>query len=121
MIKHKIALQGMEFFAHHGLHPQELEQGNHFLVDIEIETDFTKAAHSDDISGTFDYEQIYSIVEHEMKTPSKLLEHLAERILQRIQLHPSTAFGIRVIVSKLNPPLKGKTDRSVVEISYKKK
>jgi len=121
MIKHKISLQGMEFFAYHGVHPSESEHGNHFLVDVDIETDFTKAALTDELSGTFDYEQIYAIVAKEMSTPSKLLEHLAERILLKIQQHPATCFGVKVTVSKMNPPLKGKTDRSMVEIAYKKK
>ena len=121
MIKHKISLQGMEFFAYHGLHAEESTQGNTFLVDVEVETDFTKAAISDEISGTFDYEQIYDLVEQEMRIPSKLLEHVAARILLKIQQHPSPAFCIRICVAKLNPPLKGPTSKSAVEICYKKK
>lgn len=111
----------MEFFAFHGLHPEEKINGNNFLVDVEVETDFTQAAMSDDISGTFDYEQIYAIVAAEMKISSKLLEHLAERIMLKIKEHPATAFSIRVAISKLNPPLPGKTASSIVEICYKKK
>lgn len=121
MIKHKIGLHGMEFFAFHGLHPEETTNGNKFIVDVEVETDFTKAALSDDISGTFDYEQIYAIVEQEMKITSKLLEHLAERILMKLKLFPATAFSIKVSVAKMNPPLKGVTAKSFIEICYKKK
>ena len=58
MIKHKIALEGMEFFAYHGLYELERKEGNQFRVDIEIETDFTKGALSDEISGTLNYEDI---------------------------------------------------------------
>lgn len=111
----------MEFFAFHGLYPEEKINGNNFLVDVEVETDFTQAALSDDISGTFDYEQIYAIVEQEMKIPSKLLENVAGRILSRLQQHPAMAFSIKIAVAKMNPPLNGKTGKSIVEISYTQK
>lgn len=109
----------MEFFAFHGLYPEEKINGNNFLVDVEVETDFTEAALNDEISGTFDYEQIYAIVETEMKIPSKLLENVAGRILVKLEAHPATAFNIKIAISKMNPPLNGKTGKSIVEISSK--
>lgn len=121
MIKHKIALEGMEFFAFHGLYEAERKEGNQFRVDIELETDFTKGALSDDISGTLNYEDIYKIVSMEMSVPSKLLEHVAGRILGKIQAHPGTVFAIKVVIQKLNPPLPGKVGYSMVEMAYKKK
>jgi dihydroneopterin aldolase len=121
MIKHKVALEGMEFYAYHGFYEEERKEGNNFLVHVELETDFTKAALSDDISGTFNYEEIYKIVSTEMKISSKLLEHVAGRILDKLQAHRGTVFSIKVVIQKLNPPLQGKTACSVVEIAYKKK
>jgi len=121
MIKHKIALEGMEFFAYHGLYEEERKNGNNFRVDVEIETDFTKGVLSDDISGTFNYEEIYKIVSSEMSITSKLLEHVAGRILDKIQAQRSTIFAIKVVIQKLNPPLPGKVEKSMVEMAYKKK
>jgi len=121
MIKHKIALEGMEFFAYHGLHEIERKEGNQFRVDIELETDFTKGALTDDISGTLNYEEIYKIVANEMSISSKLLEHVAGRILGKIQAYPGTIFAIKVVIQKLNPPLPGNVKCSMVEMAYKKK
>ena len=116
-----IELKGAEFFAYHGLYELERKEGNQFRVDIEIETDFTKGALSDEISGTLNYEDIYKIVALEMGISSKLLEHVAGRILGKIQAYPGTIFAIKVVIQKLNPPLPGKVMSSMVEMAYKKK
>ncbi len=121
MIKHKIVLQGMEFFSFHGYYEQERKEGNNFKVDIELETDFTKAVLTDELTGTFNYEEVYKIVADEMQIPSKLLEHVAGRILDKLQTQRSTLFSIKVCIQKLNPPLAGKVAHSMVEIAYKKK
>ncbi len=118
MIKHKIGLRGMEFFAFHGLHPEEKINGNQFIVDVEVETDFTAAAQTDEVSGTFDYEIIHGIVSREMNISSKMLEHLAERIMVRIKATPGTLYSVWIRIQKLNPPLPGKTAASYVEISF---
>ncbi len=121
MIKHKVSVIGMEFFAHHGFYEEERIKGNWFKVDVELETDFTKAVLTDEISGTFNYEEVYKIVATEMAITSKLLEHVAGRILDKLQAHRGTVFSIKVILQKMNPPLPGKVAQSVIEMAYKKK
>ncbi len=45
----RVALEGLEFHAFHGVYPHERESGNFFEVDIAVETDFSAAAQHDDI------------------------------------------------------------------------
>ena len=39
---------------------------------------------TDELKGTVSYADIYAVIKKEMKTPSKLLEHVCERIGQRL-------------------------------------
>ena len=57
-----IVLEKLPFKAYHGYYEEEREIGNHFEVTLTIHTDFTKAAHEDDLTGTVDYAQAYAIV-----------------------------------------------------------
>ena len=79
-----IYLEGAKFFAHHGVDPQETIVGANFIIDLRLRTDFTHAAQTDELKGTVSYADIYAVVKKEMKTPSKLLEHVCERIGQRL-------------------------------------
>lgn len=77
----RILLNGLVFFGKHGCHAAELELGQKFLVDIELECDLSAAGESDNLVDTLDYVAIYNhareVIEGE---PAKLLEHLAQRI-----------------------------------------
>lgn len=103
----RIRLEGMEFFAYHGVYPEERANGGRFRVELSFETDIQQAGKSDDLNDTVDYSAVYALVADEMNRPSKLLEHLATRMLERI----STAFPAisrpELRITKLLPPIEG--------------
>ena len=113
----KVELKGLEFFAHHGVYSEEQKKGNNFLVDLSVEGDFTRAFQNDDLNGTVDYEELFEIIDAEMQTPSKLLEHVAGRILKRIADNYSDVKAITVAIEKLNPPIRGKCKATRVTLS----
>jgi dihydroneopterin aldolase len=116
----RIALEGLEFHAFHGVYPHERESGNWFEVDIAVETDFSKAAQHDDLDGTVNYENLYRIVKDEMDRPSKLLETVAEKIMQDVfRQFPAVEFA-EIKIAKVNPPIGGKCKRATVLISRKR-
>lgn len=102
----KIYLQEMRFYAHHGLLEQEKKVGNWFTVDLKATADITRSAKSDALEDTLDYSQLYAIVEGEMVIPSRLLEHLAGRIIQAIHEAFPAISELEVKVQKDNPPFK---------------
>ncbi|SDJ91212.1 dihydroneopterin aldolase [Catalinimonas alkaloidigena] len=104
---HAITLEGMEFYAHHGFYEAEQQLGNRYTVDVTLVTDFTAAADEDDLTGTLNYETVYRIVAEAMEQPSRLLEHVARRILNRLQQTFPTAQHGEVRIAKHNPPLGG--------------
>lgn len=112
-----VSLQGLVFHAFHGVYPHERESGNWFEVDIFVETDFTRGAESDELAGTVNYETLFAIVKSEMEIPSKLLETVAGKVVARVLREIPEVGKVTVRIAKLNPPIGGKCDRAVVELS----
>ena len=113
----RVSLEGLEFHAHHGVYDHEREEGNNFEVDMHVDTDFSAGAREDDIHGTVDYEILYRIVNDAMKQPSKLLETVAEKIVEAVFLELPAVLFVELKISKLNPPIGGKCKRASVRLS----
>ena len=114
----KISLEGIEIFGHHGYYAEERKKGNTFIVDITLTVDFQKAAAEDTIDGTINYEHVYEIIKKEMGNSVKLLEHLAQRIVDKVMAEFRNVSAIELSVSKLDPPLPGKCKKAKVTIQY---
>jgi 7,8-dihydroneopterin aldolase/epimerase/oxygenase len=104
-----IQLEEMEFYAYHGHYKEEQIVGNRFLVDLDIETDMDTAARTDDLRDALNYQAAYQIVKDEMQKKSHLLENIATRILNSVYQNLTGVKKATVKVSKINPPLGGKT------------
>ena len=103
----EVALIGAEFFAYHGFYEEERRIGNKYIVDIKIQTEFTSSIDDDDLAKTVDYEQLYSILRFEMDVPSKLLEHVAGRILHAVYQQFPFIQRLEIGIAKQNPPIGG--------------
>lgn len=102
-----ISLESMEFYAHHGHFAEEQIIGTRFIVDLFFETDTRKAERSDQLEDTVNYQAVYTLVKEEMAKKSKLLEHVAWRILARLrEVFPEIIYA-EVKLCKVNPPLGG--------------
>jgi dihydroneopterin aldolase len=112
-----IELEDMEFFARHGCFPEEQALGNMFRVDLHIEADLREAAQSDLLEDTINYQQVYGIVKREMEVPSRLLEHLCERILRALYAELKGIQKATVKVSKKHPPIGGKVGQCSVVLT----
>ncbi|WP_018477084.1 dihydroneopterin aldolase [Pontibacter roseus] len=103
----QIALEGMEFFAFHGYYDEEQKIGNKYGIDLFIETDLRRAAETDDLHQTVNYEVLYALALEEMKVPARLLEHLGHRIIDKIYERFPFVESVKIKVYKFNPPLGG--------------
>ena len=112
----KVELEGLEFHAFHGLYPHERVSGNWFEVDIAVETDFSVAATTDELAGTVNYEVLFRIVKDEMDKPSKLLETLAEKIVNDVLSDLPAALTVNLKISKVNPPIGGKAKMATISL-----
>lgn len=103
----KITVSSIKIYAYHGCLNEEALIGSDYVVNVTVNADLTKAAISDDLIDTVDYVHINQIVKEEMGIRSKLLEHVAKRIIDRIFLELPIVTKSEVTVSKLNPPIGG--------------
>ena len=115
-MKHIIEVNGIKLYAFHGCLPEEGKIGGNYIVDVTITTDFTEAAKSDDLLKTVDYVVINKIVKEEMAVRSKLIEHVGQRITDRIKQEVNNVEALRVKVTKVCPPINGDVDNVAIII-----
>jgi 7,8-dihydroneopterin aldolase/epimerase/oxygenase len=100
-----LALRGLRAHGRHGVLEREREQGQIFVVDVELGLDTRPAAEGDDLTKTVHYgvlaEEIVKIVEGE---PVELIETLAQRIADVCLSHTRVQVA-EVIVHKPDAPI----------------
>lgn len=119
MMTGRIALEGLEFHAFHGVYPHERESGNWFEADIFVETTFPESV-QDDLSKTVNYETLYQVVKEEMEKPSRLLETVAEKIVARVLKELPSVEQVEIKIAKLNPPIGGKCRKASLTLLKKR-
>ena len=95
---------------------QESRVGAYFLLDLRVGYPLEKAMQSDDVADTLDYAKLYELVRNEMEIPSKLLEHVAGRIVNTILESFPMVTSIDLSLSKENPPMGADCAGAGVEI-----
>lgn len=113
----KILVQGINIYAYHGCLEEEAKIGCNYIIDVEMETDFSEAAKTDDLSKTIDYVVVYNIVKAQMAIRSKLIEQVGQRIVNELKKELKGLKRIEVVVTKINPPMNGNVDKVAIVIS----
>lgn len=113
---HTIELSGIKRHAYHGCLPEEGRIGGQYIVDLTVKADYSACFETDALADTIDYVWLNKIVEEEMDVRSKLIEHVAQRILKRIKASDRRIAHALVKVRKLSPPINGDVDEVSVSI-----
>jgi dihydroneopterin aldolase len=113
-----IRMEGMKFYAFHGVLPQENLVGANYYIDLRLKTDFSRAAETDELEGTVNYADIHAAIKEEMKITSQLLEHVCQRIARRLLHDFPTIETIDISLFKENPPMGACAQRVGVEAHY---
>ncbi|MBR1682742.1 MAG: dihydroneopterin aldolase [Bacteroidaceae bacterium] len=101
----QVLLKDIRLYAHHGVLPQERAVGAYFILNIALDTDFSQAMTTDELTATISYADVFDVVKQEMAVPSRLLEHVAGRICQALLRHFPSANAIHLELLKENPPM----------------
>jgi len=111
-----IYLEDLKIYAYHGVLPEENLIGTYYILNVELHTDLWKASESDDLNDTISYADINDIIHSEMKIKSKLLEHVAGRIISKIHENFSQIDYIKLRITKTAPPMKGEMKGASIEL-----
>lgn len=100
-----LTITGLEVFAHHGVFDFERENGQRFVIDVELALDTSAAAGDDDLAQTVHYGELaVEISEAVAADPVDLIETLAERVAGVVLAHPPVE-RVRVVVHKPDAPI----------------
>jgi dihydroneopterin aldolase len=116
----KIILEGIEVYSFHGYSKEERKIGGKYRVDLWIDIDTKAAEQSDKLNDTINYERVFMIVQAQMGQPSKLIEHIGRKILDAISEEFPEIEKIKLVLSKLHPPIPGIMKSVAIELEYKK-
>jgi dihydroneopterin aldolase len=117
---HKILLENVRVFTNHGCLDEEAMIGSEYRVDLEVTADLSKSALTDNLSDTVDYVSLNNIIKEEMAVRSKLLEQVAQRILDRIFKEELLVQHAQVKVAKINPPIGGDVEKVIILMEQSK-
>lgn len=115
-----IKVNNIRVFANHGCLEEEAKIGSQYRVDVTIKASLKKSAKTDNLEDTVDYVHLNHIVKEEMAIRSKLLEEVAQRILNRFFKELKMIKKATVAVSKLNPPIGGNVEEVVIILTKKR-
>jgi dihydroneopterin aldolase len=77
----EVEIRGLSVFAYHGVHPEEREQGQTFVIDVWLECPPSRADETDELADAVDYSAVCDrIVELATGGPYRLLERLSALI-----------------------------------------
>ncbi|MBF6179148.1 dihydroneopterin aldolase [Nocardia otitidiscaviarum] len=101
----RIELRGLRVFAHHGVFDFEKRDGQEFVVDLTLWTDFSAAAKSDDIADTIHYGELAdSVVRIVSARPRDLIEtvvsEVADAVMTDLRVH-----AVEVVLHKPAAPI----------------
>jgi dihydroneopterin aldolase len=111
-----IKLKNIRTYSYHGCLVEEGKIGSDYSVTLEVKTDLRKSSVTDALEDTVDYVVLNRIVVEEMAIRSKLLEHVAHRIITRIFKEIPSISRIILSVSKINPPIDGDVEAVTIEM-----
>lgn len=105
-----IKVKNIRVYAYHGCLLEEGKIGSDYRVDLSVKANLKKSAKTDELEDTVDYVHLNRIIKEEMAIRTKLLETVADKILDRILFEISLVSSVKVKVSKLNPPIGGNVE-----------
>lgn len=115
-----VHIDGIRLHARHGVLPQEQLTGNDYIINVRASYNISRAMQTDDVADTLNYAEVYNIIKEEMSIPSKLIEHVAGRIADRLMDSYSQISSIMLRITKCNPPMGADCNGAGVEILVKR-
>jgi dihydroneopterin aldolase len=116
----RIEIRGLRVLATHGVLPDERVRAQPFEVDVDIETDMSAAAASDDIAEAVDYAGVVAVVTSVVVARShRLLESLVAAVCDAV-LALRGVDAVDVVVRKLAPAIEADVSSVGIRIARRR-
>lgn len=112
-----IKIKGLKLFAYHGVNPEEKEQGQNFIFDIDLYVNLNKPCASDDVNDTVSYAKVVKTVRR-VFTEKKynLLEKCAQAVSDAIFDEYSEVQKLEITLKKPEAPVSAEFEYMAVNI-----
>lgn len=113
----KIAIKGLKIFAYHGVNPEEKQDGQNFIIDMDYYVDVTKACHLDKIDDTVSYAKVVKVITKAF-TSNKydLIERAAQVVCDAVFDAFDGISKIEITLKKPEAPVKADFDYVAVTL-----
>ncbi len=118
----KIIVKGLKLFCYHGVNPEEKEDGQNFVFDIEASVDLTTPCMTDNVDDTVSYAKIIKTVRRVAQSEKNdLLERVAQRVADELFLEFDKITSLVITLKKPEAPIKAEFEYVAVTIERTRK
>lgn len=113
----KILVRNLKIFAYHGVNPEEKEDGQNFVFDIDAYVDISVPCVTDNVEDTVSYAKIIKeTVRIFTLQKDDLLERAAQRVADGLFESFDKIQSLRILLKKPEAPIKADFEYVGVEI-----
>lgn len=118
----KIQIRGLNVFAWHGVGLEEKQEGQPFILDVDMECNLKKAGETDSLGDTVNYAAVIEEITRVMREKSyDLIERAASRVAETILKMDERIIRVRVLLKKPEAPIQAQFDYVAVEVTRERK
>ncbi len=112
-----IKIKGLKIFAYHGVNPEEKENGQNFIFDIDLYVNINKACRSDDVNDTVSYAKVVKTVRRVFTAEKyNLLEKCAQVTADAVLDEYKDVFKVEITLKKPEAPVNADFEYMAVNI-----
>lgn len=113
----KISIKGLKLFAYHGVNPEEKENGQNFVIDLDYYVNIASACQMDTLDDTVSYAKVVKTIRR-VFTAEKydLIERAAQVIADAVLDEFDDIFKVEVTLKKPEAPISAEFDYVAVSI-----
>jgi len=113
----KIIIKNLKLFAYHGVNPEEKENGQHFLIDLDCYANLTKACASDNLDDTVNYAKVVKTVRRAFTGQSyDLIERAAQVVCDAVLAEFEEIQKVEITLKKPDAPVSAEFDYMAVQL-----
>lgn len=113
----KISIKGLKLFAYHGVNPEEKEDGQNFIIDLDYYLNIVKACNQDTLEDTVSYAKVVKVIRR-VFTAEKydLIERAAQVVADAVLDEFTEITKVEITLKKPEAPIKVDFDYVAVTI-----